>query len=219
MNHQLVLKKLALSALLVSAVAAPTAANAATKSKDESQKLTASTAALVTPANGFTPLSITLSVWAEPLKLAETYAPNTVEDWKKTLEQYKKVSGLSLSIAAEKVASQEGKVELRKVILSEDSRSVSYIEAGQNLDVSLVETKKVEGKGVEDTITTSIEAVEASADGISSIELSEIDPVFLKAQEALNDATKSKDATAIKGALADLLVQYKEKIEELERAK
>jgi len=157
---------------------------------------------------------------ADPLEMAKTYAPNTLEDWKKTLEQYNKLTGLTLSVAVDSVSIKQGKVvELAKEILSEESMSVGYIEAGPTLDLSVLETMVIEGKLGEGTNVSLIEAVEASPVTISSIEFSEADEAFYKAQDALGEAAKSKDAAAIKGALADLLVQYKEKIKELETAK
>lgn len=218
MNHQMVFKKLALSALLVSAVAAPTAANAANKSMDESPKATASAMIASTASQSVTAKAI--GFWADPLEMAKTYAPNTLEDWKKTLEQYNKLTGLTLSVAVDSVSIKQGKVvELAKEILSEDSMSVGYIKAGPTLDLSVLETMVIEGKLGEGTNVSLIEAVEASPVTISSIEFSEADEAFYKAQDALGEAAKSKDAAAIKGALADLLVQYKEKIKELETAK
>ncbi len=75
MNHQMVFKKLALSALLVSAVAAPTAANAANKSMDESPKATASAMIASTASQSVTAKAI--GFWADPLEMAKTYAPKS----------------------------------------------------------------------------------------------------------------------------------------------
>jgi hypothetical protein len=67
--------------------------------------------------------------------------------------------------------------------------------------------------------TTSIKAVAATSIAISMEDLSEADKAFFKAQDDLNSAAKSKDATVIKEALANLLDHYKEKIKDLDTAK
>lgn len=214
MNQQMIFKKLALSALLVSAVAAPTAVNAASGANDQSAKTTA--AAVVTPANsGSLSASLISFDWIDPLELAKTYAPNTLEDWKKTLDQYYKAAGFSITAVSEQA---EG-VQLSKEILSAEALPVSYIEAGRNVEV-LPNDKKMESfastsiKGV-----AAIAAVESTEATISIQELSEADKAFFKAQEDLNSAAKTKDSTVIKEALTKLLDQYKEKIKALETSK
>lgn len=219
MNQQMIFKKLALSALLVSAVAAPTAVNAASGANDQSAKTTA--AAVVTPANsGSLSASLISFDWVDPLELAKTYAPNTLEDWKKTLDQYYKAAGFSITTVSELVPSElvEG-VQLSKEIVSAEALPVSYIEAGRNVEVLPNDTK------MESVVSTSIKgvaaiaAVEATEATISIQELSEADKAFFKAQEDLNSAAKTKDATVIKKALTKLLDQYKEKIKALETSK
>ena len=219
MNQQMIFKKLALSALLVSAVAAPTAVNAASGANDQSAKTTA--AAVVTPANsGSLSASLISFDWIDPLELAKTYAPNTLEDWKKTLDQYYKAAGFSITAVSELVPSEQAEgVQLSKEILSAEALPVSYIEAGRNVEV-LPNDKKMESfastsiKGV-----AAIAAVESTEATISIQELSEADKAFFKAQEDLNSAAKTKDSTVIKEALTKLLDQYKEKIKALETSK
>ncbi|MDH6370690.1 hypothetical protein CA600_05040 [Paenibacillus sp. VTT E-133280] len=215
MNQQMLFKKLALSALLVSAVAAPTAVNAASEAKDQSAKSTK--AAVVTPAtSGALSVTLTKMDWVDPLELAKTYAPNTLEDWKKTLDEYYKNAGFSVTGATGLVPAQpvEG-VQFTKEILSDDALPVSYIEAGHSAQLVLPDDME---RDTEFT-TTSIKAVAATSIAISMADLSEADKAFFKAQEDLNSAAKSKDATVIKEALANLLDHYKEKIKDLETAK
>ncbi|MEK3750905.1 hypothetical protein NYE25_22205 [Paenibacillus sp. FSL E2-8871] len=219
MNQQMIFKKLALSALLVSAVAAPTAVNAASGANDQSAKTT--TAAVVTPANsGSLSASLISFDWVDPLELAKTYAPNTLEDWKKTLDQYYKAAGFSITAVSELVPSEQAEgVLLSKEIGSAEALPVSYIEAGRNVEV-LPNDKKMESfastsiKGV-----AAIAAVESTEATISIQELSEADKAFFKTQEDLNSAAKTKDSTVIKEALTKLLDQYKEKIKALETSK
>lgn len=219
MNQQMIFKKLALSALLVSAVAAPTAVNAASGANDQSAKTTA--AAVVTPATkGTIATQVTIFDWVDPLELAKTYAPSTLEDWKKTLDQYYKAAGFSVTAVSELVPSEQVEgVQLSKEIVSAEALPVSYIEAGRNIEV-LSNDKKLESfvstsiKGV-----AAIAAVESTEATISIQELSEADKAFFKAQEDLNSAAKAKDSTVIKEALTKLLDQYKEKIKTLETSK
>lgn len=220
MNQQMIFKKLALSALLMSAVAAPTAVNAASGANDQSAKTTA--AAVVTPATkGSIATQVAILDWADPLELAKTYAPNTLEDWKKTLDQYYKAAGFSITAVSELVPSEQAEGAIfSKEILSAEALPVSFIEAGRNVDIQLSEDQKSESfvstsiKGV-----AAIAAVEATEATISIQELSEADKAFFKAQEDLNSAAKTKDSTVIKEALTKLLDQYKEKIKALETSK
>lgn len=219
MNQQMIFKKLALSALLVSAVAAPTATNAASGAQDQSGKTTAAT--VVTPATkGTIATQVTIFDWVDPLELAKTYAPSTLEDWKKTLDQYYKAAGFSVTAVSELVPSEQAEgVVFSKNIASAEALPVSYIEAGRNVEV-LPNDEKM-GSVVSTSIkgVAAIAAVEVSEATISIQEFSEADKAFFKAQEDLNSAAKTKDATVIKEALAKLLDQYKEKIEAFETAK
>lgn len=220
MNQQMIFKKLALSALLVSAVAAPTAVNAASGANDQSAKTTA--AAVVTPATkGSMDTKVTILDWTDPLELAKTYAPNTLEDWKKTLDQYYKAAGFNITAVSEVVPSvQADGDKLSKDTVSVESLPVSYIEAGRGLNIQLPEDKNMDSaKFSSITAVDTIASVDATAVTISLQESSEADKTFFKAQEELNSAAKSKDATVIKEALANLLDQYKEKIKEFETAK
>ncbi len=220
MNQQMIFKKLALSALLVSAVAAPTSVNAASGASDQSAKTTA--AAVVTPATtGSIATQVAILDWADPLELAKTYAPNTLEDWKKTLDQYYKAAGFSITAVSELLPSEQAEGAIfSKEILSAEALPVSFIEAGRNVDIQLSEDQNSES-----TISTSIRGVaaiatvEATEATISIQELSEADKAFFKAQDDLNSAAKTKDANVIKEALTKLLDQYKEKIKALETSK
>ncbi|WP_339318014.1 hypothetical protein [Paenibacillus sp. FSL R10-2734] len=220
MNQQMLFKKLALSALLVSAVAAPTAVNAASGAKDQNAKTTAA-AVLTSASKGSMDTKVTILDWTDPLELAKTYAPNTLEDWKKTLDQYYKAAGFSITAVSEVVPSEQAEGAIfTKNIVSAEALPVSYIEAGRSVDIQLPEDKNMDS-AMSSSITAvdTIASVEATEATISLQELSEADKAFFKAQENLNSAAKTKDATVIKEALTKLLDQYKEKIKELETAK
>jgi hypothetical protein len=95
MNHSLKFKNVALSALLLSAIAAPVSANAAdTGSKKQETGSAVLTNALSDKVPAF---SAVLSSVSNPIELAKKYAPDTVSDWEQTLDQYKKASGITLN--------------------------------------------------------------------------------------------------------------------------
>ncbi|OZB92795.1 hypothetical protein [Paenibacillus sp. XY044] len=82
-------KKTVASALLMSAVAAPAVTNAdASEQPQVPSDVPTKVAAM--PA---IKAAVVTSAMADPLELAQKYAPDTVEDWKQTLEQFKKVAG------------------------------------------------------------------------------------------------------------------------------
>ncbi|GIP28504.1 hypothetical protein J23TS9_36340 [Paenibacillus sp. J23TS9] len=90
MNVQNILKRTALSALMFSAVAAPAVTNADSSSKAETSAVN-TLAAIVVPAKDSNNVQgIMITKISDPLALAQKYAPETAEDWKKTLEQFRK---------------------------------------------------------------------------------------------------------------------------------
>jgi len=241
MNQSMIFKKVALSALLVSAVAVPTVTNAASESKEVSLRVLSKTITTTSATNVLATVTTAASSWADPLDLAKTYAPTTLEDWKKTLEQYKKVAGNDLSgiykatkmVSAEPAVSGEAMpffIDMKKIdikpgqafdITSLESAGVEHIAAiptvigeANNMSVTLVmDNVKVDQAAFEKT--SFVESTMAT----SSEQMGEGDQAFFKAQIALNDAAKSKDAAAIKEALAKLLVQFKQQIADFETAK
>lgn len=131
MNYKQMLKTAALSTLLLSAVGAPSAL--------------AETADNTNPA----PVKLTETVMAkkilDPLKLAETYAPETVEDWKKALADY-------ASLTTKVFWGVDGKAAHIQVIpLSE----VKAVEGGIDgtFDASLKELKTLDGTELFKTVT------------------------------------------------------------------
>lgn len=184
MNRSHLLKKLAVSALLMSTVAAPVITNAASSKTETSPKVSAHM--ISTPAaevtNAFS-----------PLELVKTYAPNTVKDWEKTLEQYKKVVGEKNNISSS--------IEMIK------SEPAAKLEDA-NIEV------ETEGKDYQ----APSESVSASV-ATSATKASEVTNALTKAQIALSDAIESKNPTAIKDALAKLLDQYKQEIADHKLAK
>lgn len=239
MNKQMRFKKVALSALLVSAVAVPTAANAASGAKDVTKKASSVAGASVSlkgvpAAKVTTAATVTAIGWADPLALAKTYAPDTGEDWKSTLDNYYKAAGFSLTVAAlaDSVPAEliDG-VVFAKEISPAKALPIGTIEAGRNLELVVSDdiAAATELASVQPVaaIPASIAArgevfTLSNAEGASTIsfqEPSEADKALFKAQDDLFAAAKTKDATTIKDALAKLLNQYKEQIKVLEAAK
>ncbi len=109
MNVQNILKKTALSAMMFSAVAAPAMTNA--DSSQNSQTAASKTQAVmaVSAEESSKLQEITMTKISDPLALAKKYAPETVADWQKTLEQYRKAfaSGIKKDFVAGKAASQK----------------------------------------------------------------------------------------------------------------
>lgn len=133
MNYKQMLKTAALSTLLLSAVGAPSAL--------------AETADNTNPA----PVKLTETVMAkkilDPLKLAETYAPETVEDWKKALADYESLT--TKFFWTDVVDGKAGDIQV--IPLSE----VKTVEGGIDgtFDVSLKELKTVDGTELFKTVT------------------------------------------------------------------
>lgn len=82
-------KKTVASALLMSAVAAPAVTNADASEQPQVPSDVPAKVAAIPAIKG----AVVKSAIADPLELAQKYAPDTVEDWKQTLEQFKKVVG------------------------------------------------------------------------------------------------------------------------------
>ncbi|ACX62802.1 hypothetical protein [Paenibacillus sp. Y412MC10] len=104
MKHKL-FGKLALSAALLGTAALPVHASGAETPSDAPNQ-TGKSAPVATAA--------TISVMPNPLELAEKYAPETVQDWKETLEKYGKLAGTEATFflsEAAAVAADNGEVK------------------------------------------------------------------------------------------------------------
>jgi len=134
MNYKQMLKTAALSTLLLSAVGAP-AAMAETADHTNA-----------------TPVQFAETVIAkkllDPLKLAETYAPETVEDWKQTLAEYTSLTPKMLFWAE----SADGKTLNIKTMPLSEATAVEGQIAGK-VDVSLKELKPLDGNELFKSVT------------------------------------------------------------------
>jgi len=224
MNQSMIFKKVALSALLVSAVAAPTVTNAASEPKEVSPKVFSKTITTASATNALATVTTVASIWANPLELAGTYAPTTLEDWKKTLEQYKKVVGETNSVQYSIDMDKAGiKPDQAFEIATLDPMAVEIISstpavAGEthNMEYSIDMDKA--GIKFDEAFVINISGATA-LESTMALPISEADQAFFEAQFALDDAAKSKDAAVIKEALAKLLIQYKQQIAEFTTAK
>lgn len=103
MNHKLILQKAALSAILLSAAAIPGAAFAADQGQSPQPQPPAITDAV--PTQGLTTLfkaspAVAVKPLADPVELAKTYAPATVDDWIATLKRYDEAAAKHTAISA-----------------------------------------------------------------------------------------------------------------------
>lgn len=221
MNHKLIISRVALSsAILLSTVAGPAISNASnasntpkTASFQTLQKVilgnTSDTTKTISVVNSFT----------NPLDLAKKYAPDTLSDWEKTIDQYDKTIGASMKkdyVTLE--ATSVDSVAMGKVEISE--APISFTMAGKtssSLDSSnkMVKVDSISIKEGELTQTGTASALVATT---SAVEVKDADMAFIRAEIELAKAVQAKDSAAIKQSLGMLLVQYKLQISEWEAA-
>lgn len=185
----------------------------------------------------------TISILPNPLELAERYAPETVQDWKETLEKYGKLAG------------DEDKgvfyvSEAKSLSPIEGEREPGPTEGGMKVSIAVAATPAVNAKDMKDIkeikdtkefqeikikgALTPIEGgvievaervksdsgdvVQDEVASVQAVKLSDEDLAFIHARIDLFKAVDSRDSDAIKEALAKLLDQYKEQITKLEAA-
>ncbi|MCJ8012110.1 hypothetical protein MUG84_10180 [Paenibacillus sp. KQZ6P-2] len=212
MNMQNILKRTALAAMMFSAVAVPVVTNADSSQKTEKAETQAATMqpAFTLPAGGNSNMKeIVIAEMTDPVELAKKYAPETVKDWQKTLGQFYKAFDSEIADAS---------------VQSVPTASVEAVPA-EKLTSSQEKTKDIPGVKISQyavaasaaTLTEAKEETGGVATSLST-EAKEISSAFTKAWANLNKANESKDADAIKKALAELLKQYKQVIADQEAA-
>jgi hypothetical protein len=230
--------KLALSAALLGTAAVPVHASGADTTGDVPNQ---------TVKGVHTKAITTINSVPGPLELAEKYAPETVQDWKETLEKYGKLAG------------DEGKgvfyfSEAKSLSPTEGEREPGPTEGGMKVSIAVAATPAVNAKDMKDIkeikdtkefleikikgALTPIEGgaievaelvksdsgeiqhdvVQDEVASVQAVKLSDEDLAFIHARIDLFKAVDSKDSDAIKEALAKLLDQYKEQITKLEAA-
>lgn len=135
MNRSHLLKKLAVSALLMSTVAAPVVTNAAS-SKTETNP--------IVPAHMISTPAAEVTNAFTPLELVKTYAPNTVKDWEETLEQYKKVVGETNNTTGMVKSEPAAKLEEANVEVEKGGKDYQTPSESVSASVATIATKASE---------------------------------------------------------------------------
>lgn len=219
MKHNLIFKHVAMSALLLSAIAAPVVANAETGQK--SREIVSSQITKLDTVGATKMMSIHLN---DPLELAKKYAPETVSDWESTLDKYKKLvtqdeflatdSKLVTSTTAVSLDKDIVAIPLGKTIVTTPSVKMGEAFLVEGSTLGAIEAENIEASIVVTASETTGDVVTMQATDISSVP-SQPSPL-IKAQIELAEAAKSKDWIMIKSALNQLLKEYKGQIVELE---
>ncbi|MFX3635908.1 MAG: hypothetical protein ACE3L7_28440 [Candidatus Pristimantibacillus sp.] len=220
MNHKLVISRVVLSsALLMSTIAGPAISNAATTSKNtENQTLLKTISIASKEANQDQSFSI-INSFTNPLDLAKKYAPDTLEDWKKTLDQYDKTIGSTVNISY--TLSEATAIDAENFGPIE----ISDADISSNLAVkTTAATASSPAFTTEDAVSFSVTDIQQQ-DNVTFLkatpvimEDSNADMAFIKAEIELAKAVQADDSAAIKQSLSKLLEQYKQQITDWEAA-
>jgi hypothetical protein len=213
MNHKRLFQKIALSTLLLSAVASPSAFADTAHETDK-----------VLPA-----VQMSAVTMLDPVKLAETYAPETVTDWRQTLSQYNEAVLSKVKISSDGITTRIktvpiGEVELRKsesggepVVLSEALSGDKAITISKVFATEAVMLTKAEfaaervdftGEATPDKGATIAISVSSNAANLP------MSP-FMQGWSELDKAVQSNDGNTIRQALANQLALYKQEITHL----
>ncbi|RKN80722.1 hypothetical protein [Paenibacillus ginsengarvi] len=220
--------KIALSTALLSAIASPSvfAENAGSQ-------------ASVSTAPAALHVAVSSVAITDPVKLAEKYAPETVSDWKQTLEQYREAMSDKFGLPAD----GEGMASIKSVTLSRAAQAADADEAGmvsfklesvsgeavtltpaQTITLDTAEapigTVSLTPFEIKDGVTAGVTVMSipgiATATAVSiSGEAKPLTNAFLDGWKALDEAARSEDGAAIKQALAHQLDLYKQEIASL----
>lgn len=243
--NRLFLRPIALSALLLSSIATPVFANA-DRTPPQAQTAAVTLSAASAPVQG----SILIApLYPDLIALAESYAPETVQDWTDTLSKYSKAARVNVKVLNLEPAGEVTATAVQvatPVVLTAAIPSLAGSVPATTLPASAVELKEItQIAGAGGTFTNSVAGISAPAvadttvfavpGSLSSAGLTGSvaitaaaapallpmteDNGFFKAQAALAEAVESKDAAAVKQSLAGLLKQYKELTRKLEEAK
>lgn len=232
--NRLILRRMALSTLLLSSIATPVFADA-DRTPPQAQNAAVTLSAASAPLQGSTLITARIP---DLLDLAERYAPETVQDWTDTLSRYSKAIRLNVQVLN---LDTKGEVTAPAVQLATPVALTAAIPSltgsAPSADLQLVVTDgtlSAFATGTEASSTADF-AVFAAPDSLSSAGLTGSGSItaaaapallpmtedngFFKAQAALAEAVESKDAAAVKHALGGLLEQYKGLTKKLEEAK
>jgi hypothetical protein len=214
MSLPIILAKSLLSLTLLSA-AAPAGGGiaGATTGAGETGGLSAENVQVTRTAATYDGIQVTpldLAVIPDPLELAKTYAPETVEEWTRTLEQYKeKGKSLVYSIHVTSPTEGEGDVTTLPVEIAVRAMPALRVDA---------ETEAVPNEAAPKPVSVDIRrAVVVEDAALEGIELNAVSPVvkvfpldegIVKAQTAVAKALEAGGNGEIRTALHDLLTAY-----------
>lgn len=230
MKNTTMFKRIAMSTMLISAIAAPAFANAA--SNPIADVLPAATIKTDKVAK-LVPALKTIQ-FADPLEAARLYAPETLEDWKVTLDKYNKQNKIS-ELRTISLVDAKGTIKLSDNVANEikvvDSVkatttanvSMEKIELGQfeikplsptdsvpSSNVSITLSKDIKGSAIFNKATR-FDSIKLNTSSAAVVSATDSSPIF-SGQVALSKALESKDAATIKPVLADLLQAYKDEV-------
>ncbi|TNJ64647.1 hypothetical protein FE784_19580 [Paenibacillus hemerocallicola] len=222
MKRYLLIRKIALSTLLLSAIASPSAFADATPELPTN------------PIKAVPFLTISAASVMDPLKLAETYAPETVDDWKQTLAEYEEAIASRVKVTAGNIATLVKTVQVDQVAPIQIQPgaepvvfgTVTTFSGGESISVNAVEKAEsavlteadiaapVKLEAVPGAVLTAVGTNENVSFTIAVSPNAEGQPIndFMQGWSDLSKAVESKDGNAIKQALAHQLTLYKQKI-------
>ncbi|WP_217596545.1 hypothetical protein [Cohnella sp. GbtcB17] len=236
MKSKPLIAKIAITAMAVAALGSPVAAFAAAGPALSAQyalsqaplsqvQLSHSPAKLSLEGGAKPVSSAAILQLPDPIEVAAKYAPDTVEEWKKTLDSYNKlvpVKTLTLSAAAlpasgsTRSAQPAPNLALAPATANATDVVIRKGNLGEAESVTLQMVKAVEGDVLKATTTATL------ADGpgikVASAAAPAGDGIF-QSRIALAQAVAKDDAEKIKQTLDKLLGQYKAAIAELQQAK
>jgi len=219
MNHKLIISRFALStALLMSAVAGPAISNAAEPAAPAPLQTLHKLSDTVLNVDG---ISI-ISSFTNPVDLAKKYAPDTVEEWTKTLADYEKTIGAHVNTLY-------SVIESVPVDSAESTTLPASSEKGEKASATLTVTSSaIAADSIAKIVgePSSVTVVPAKEISMEKIDMSaapdttnDSDMSFIQAEIALAKAVQAENADAIKQSLTKLLEAYKQQIAEWEAAK
>ncbi|MEK4851364.1 hypothetical protein NST04_16085 [Paenibacillus sp. FSL H7-0756] len=222
--NRLIVKRMALSTLLLSSIATPVFADTGIAPPPvQGPTATISTAAAATNGSKLLPL-------LEPhvLELVNSYAPETAQDWRDTLSRYHALTStkaLSVDITTsmsatpwtEKTGMMEVQLATPGTLTDEESVALAtvseYGSTGGHVEAVLSASE------VANLTLTKPDSLESGKlANVVTLHAAYINGLF-KAQADLAEAAQATDAAAIKQALSELLSQYKDLNHKLEEAK
>ncbi|WP_141501502.1 hypothetical protein [Paenibacillus luteus] len=222
MNYKMIFKNVALSTLLLSAVAGPTvfADSSLPKAKLERVAVVSSTH-LTDPIKLDAVTTTAAFQLLDPIKLAETYAKDTVKEWQATIAEYDKLLSKRFeAISIAEVTEADVVVpslSLEKQNLAGTAQITLQAVPLTEKELASIKVLSVDGESAQ---LTSVPLQESGTFAVASIAATE-SAIELKASPffegmmALEKAVESKDEAAIRETLAKQLELYKLEISAL----